>query len=98
MEYEIGPDEKVSVAIVRAVGTVASQTPDTLPSLATVVDPEAVDRIFAPRGDGAGRTGGTLSFVYCDCRVTVHHSEYLTVEHLDTRDPSNTGKPGRCSD
>lgn len=88
MESDIGIDERVSTAIVRAVSAVDGREPRSLPPLAGVVDPDALDTLFAPQPDGTARTGGQLSFVYGNCRVSVDNGEYLTVQLLETASPT----------
>lgn len=83
MDYEIGPDESVSTAVVRAASAVVGRDTDSVPPLARVIDPDALDVLFDPRPDGEPRIGGRLSFVFCHCRVTVDDGEYLTIELLD---------------
>ncbi|MUV57722.1 hypothetical protein GJ632_11135 [Halogeometricum sp. CBA1124] len=85
MEYEIGPEESVSEAVVRAVSAVEGRKPCSLRPLADVVDPTALDSLFDPRDDGTPRTGGRLSFVYNDCCVTIDNGEYLTLLSLEDR-------------
>ena len=85
MEYEIGPDESVSAAVVRAVSAVEGREPCSLRPLADVVDPTALDSLFDPQSDGTPRTGGRLSFVYNDCCITVDNGEYLTLQLLEDR-------------
>lgn len=86
MEYEIRSEERVSTAVARAVSTTVGRDPQSVPPLTTVVDPDALDLLFAPRHDGSGRRGGRVSFVYGDYRVTVENSEYLRLESLTDRD------------
>lgn len=83
MEYEIGAEEPVSTAVVRAVSAVEGREPRSLRPLADVLDPSALDALFDGRSDGAPRTGGRLSFVYSNCWVTVESGEYLTLQPLD---------------
>ena len=94
MEYEIGPNESVSTAVVRAVSAVEGRAPDSLPPLATVLDPVALDGLFAPQFDGEARTGGRISFVYSTCRVTVDNGEYLTLHPLESQVPAIAGRQG----
>ncbi|WP_232700492.1 HalOD1 output domain-containing protein [Halobacterium wangiae] len=82
MEYNIGVDESVSTAVVRAVSAVNGRRPGSLRSLDHVLDPEALDALFVPAADGKTRIGGRLSFVFGNCRVTVDNGEYLTVRPL----------------
>lgn len=93
MEYEVGPDELVSMAVVRAVSTVRDCEPCALTPLATVIDPDALDSLFGPQHNGLPRNGGRLSFIYSNCRVTINHNEYIHIEpvglnHLGTEEPT----------
>lgn len=83
MDSEIGSDESVSAAVVRAVSAVEGRNPGALPPLTRVLDPDALDLLFDPRADGEARTGGRLSFVYSRCRVTLDNGEFLTIRPLD---------------
>lgn len=85
MEYEIGTAEPVSMAVVRAVSAVEGREPRFLRPLSDVLDPDALDVLFAPQDGGAPRTGGRISFVYSDCRITIDNGEYLTLQLLDSR-------------
>jgi len=85
VEYEIGPGESVSTAVVRAVSAIKGREPRSLRPLADVVDPTALDSLFDPRYDGTPRTGGRLSFVYSDCCITIDNGEYLTLQLLEGR-------------
>lgn len=85
MEYEIGSSESISLAVVRAVSAVEGREPDSLPPLANVLDPEALDGLFAPRPGGTARAGGRISFVYSTCRVTIDNGEYLTLQPIESR-------------
>ena len=91
MEYDIGSDERVSTAVVRAVSAAEGREPQSLQPLATVLDPDAMNALFTPRADGTARPGGRLSFVYSNCRVTVDNGEYLTLQLLDPPPAPNTG-------
>jgi hypothetical protein len=85
MECELGPNESVSTAIVRAVSAVEGREPCSLRPLADIVAPAALDALFDPRGDGTARTGGRLSIVYSDCWVTIDDGEYLRLGLLENR-------------
>lgn len=85
MEYEIGGDERVSTAVVRAVSAVQGREPCSLRPLADVVDPTSLDALFGPQYDGTPRTGGRLSFVYDGCHITIDNGEYLTLQLLEGR-------------
>lgn len=85
MEYEIKADELVSTAVVRAVSAATGRDPRSLPTLAAVVDPDALDALFEPRADGTLRPGGHLSFIYCDHRVGIDNSEFIAIEPIGDR-------------
>ncbi|WP_394348463.1 HalOD1 output domain-containing protein [Natronococcus sp.] len=83
MEYEIGVDESVATAIVRAVSAVEGRQPGSMPPLTHVINPDALDALFDSRSNGEPRIGGRFSLVYSRCRVTVDNGEYLTVQLLE---------------
>ena len=84
MEYEIGPDESVSTAVVRAVSAIEGREPRSLRPLSDVLDPDALDALFEPRSNDRPRVGGQLSFIYSDCVVTIDNGEYLSLDLLET--------------
>lgn len=97
MEYEIGVNESVSTAVIRAVSAVEGREPFSIPPLTHVLDPDALDALFDSRPNGDPRIGGRLEFVYCNCRITVDNGEYLTIHPLEIstatatdRGPSST--------
>jgi hypothetical protein len=96
VEYELGPDESVSTAVVRTVSAIRGREPSSLRPLTDIVDPTALDTLFAPQHDGTPRAGGRLTFVYSDCYITIDNGEYLTLQLLedrscDDRDRESTG-------
>ena len=84
MEYEIGADESVSTAVVRAVSAVEGRVPHSLRPLSDVLDPDALDALFEPRSNGRARIGGQLSFIYSNCVITIDNGEYLALDLLET--------------
>lgn len=83
VDYQIDPDEAVSTAVVRAVSALRGVDPCSLGPLAEVLNPEALDSLFAPTHDDTPRRGGRVSFVYADCKVAIDNVEFLTLEPLD---------------
>ena len=82
MDYEIGNQESVSVAVIRAVSAMTVRRPESLIPLAHTIDPDALDGLFTNCSDGPGRTQARLSFTYNDCCVTVRHGERLSIRQL----------------
>lgn len=82
MEYEIGPGDPVSIAVVKAVGEFENCAPGSLPHLYETIDPDCLDGLYSSRRDGSHRVGGHVSFVFSNSRVTVDNAEYLTVEDV----------------
>ena len=92
MEYDIGPNESVTSAVKRAVGAVEDRKLCSLQPLADVLDPDALDELFASRPGGRSRTGGRISFVYSNCRVSIDNGEYLTLQPLESRFHLSSGR------
>ncbi|MFC4544545.1 HalOD1 output domain-containing protein [Halosolutus amylolyticus] len=74
-----------SQAVVEAVATVKGVQPEELgppeyESLHEVVDPDALDAIFADRPGNASRPGGSVSFTYCGHRITVEECGSVTID------------------
>lgn len=58
-------------AVVETVAEARGCGPTDLPPLNEVVDPDALDRLFADARSGRPRRGGHLVFHYAGCTVTV---------------------------
>lgn len=69
-------DRPPSAVIVSAVAALTDRRPESCPPLYDVVDPEALDALFADRH------GGEVRFEYAGCRVTVVDGATVTVEWI----------------
>lgn len=80
--YRIGASERVSDGVLAAVSAVSDRTggpatadgiagPRVLRPLYEVIDPDALDALFGPTASGDCRNGGTVTFRYDGCEVTV---------------------------
>lgn len=78
------PNE-VSTTVILSVAQALDAEVLSLPPLNDVVDPDALNALFGPRGDGVPRTGGQVNFVVADCEVTVR-SEGIVVVVPPARD------------
>lgn len=79
VQFDRLDDEPLSVIVAQAVATHRDVDVTDLEPLHYTVDTDALERLFAPRADGL-RTGGTVSFQYSGCRVTVTADGEVTVE------------------
>ncbi len=59
-----------AIAEKEEVDTTAIEPPEYEP-LYEVLNPEALDALFAPREDGSPRANGRVKFTYCGYQVTV---------------------------
>jgi len=59
-------DQAPSHVVVTAVAAVTDREPTSCPPLFDVVDPDALDAIFADR------EAGRVAFEYAGCEVTIH--------------------------
>lgn len=80
MEFEISPDEAVSDALDRAVSAIEDRDPTETRPFVHIVDPDALDALFADQPDGTPRTGGRLTVQYDDCEIVVEGEEFVAVE------------------
>lgn len=60
--------------------------PPAYEALYDVINPEALDSLFAPREDGTPRSTGTVEFLFCGYHVTVTSDG--TVDVAESEDPT----------
>ncbi|MFC5973117.1 HalOD1 output domain-containing protein [Halomarina salina] len=65
---------------VEALGRALEQLFDDRPPVYDVVDPDALNDLFAPRPDGTPRVEGTISFAYRDYEFVVDSDGEVLVE------------------
>lgn len=66
------PDTPIAEAVVTAVAEAEGVEPSALERpLTAVVDPDALEALFAPTADGRSRADGRVAFTYCGHRVVV---------------------------
>lgn len=68
---QLSPTGDVSTAVVVAVADVTDTHPTDLPPLYDVVDPDALDAIFRPSGDGQPGPGVHVTFTMAGCTVSI---------------------------
>ncbi|MFC4549859.1 MULTISPECIES: HalOD1 output domain-containing protein [Halorussus] len=90
---ETTDDLDLTAAIVAAVSEISDCDPvGEGPTLYDAVDPDALDKLFADRHDGAPRTGGRVVFDVQGCRVEVH-ADGCHLVYGPERTPSTTTSP-----
>ncbi|RQG90451.1 HalOD1 output domain-containing protein [Natrarchaeobius chitinivorans] len=80
-QYDRLDDEPLSVAVADAVATFCNAEITELDPLHYAINADALERLFEPRADGL-RTGGSVSFEYNDCLVTVAANGEIRVESV----------------
>lgn len=80
--YQVGPTESVSEAVLEAIRVCGGCGSRDYRTLYEVVDPDALDDLFASTSDDSPRLGGRVEFIYQDHRVVVEHGEYIEVHTL----------------
>lgn len=80
MEYDIGAEQSVSVAVAKAVSEFKGCSLDSLPPLYETVAPECLDGLYSPQADGTYRNEGSISFVFSNSLVRVDNQEYIIVQ------------------
>lgn len=70
-QYTIADGQQVSTRVLEAVADYNGVDPLELrPPLYEIIDPEALEALFAPTAAGAERNG-RIEFTYADCRITL---------------------------
>lgn len=89
MKRDIRPAESVSEAVVQAVSSAEDRPPRALPSLYSVVNPEALDALFQDKDARDTDERNRVSFQFSDSTVTVRADRCIQVEQrrttIDTR-------------
>jgi len=70
VNYYETSDIELSVTVVHAVLEATGKEPTDV-NLNSVIQPDALNRIFSPKHDGTPREGGTIEFELAGCHVTV---------------------------
>ncbi|WP_440771348.1 HalOD1 output domain-containing protein [Natronorubrum sp. DTA28] len=79
VQYDRLDNEPLSVAVVDAVATFCNDDVTELEPLHYTINADALERLFEPRADGL-RSGGSVTFEYNDCLVTVGADGEILVE------------------
>ena len=82
VQYDRLDDEPLSVAVATAVATFSGIDVTELEPLHYAINADALERLFEPHADGL-RSGGSVTFEYNDCLVTVTADGAITVESAD---------------
>lgn len=94
METEIGVNESVSTAVIRAVSAVKGRKPASFQPLNAVIDTDTLDSLFDPRSKDRNQPDGCHSFSYGGCQITIESSELLSIEPLETTDRPSAQSDG----
>jgi len=78
-QFDRRPTDAIMDAVSKATGTDLME----LPSLYSVVDPDALDQLLLGFGVRAGNNDGAVSFDYTDCRITLKAAGVVIVEPTD---------------
>ena len=86
--YRPAPNEALSDTVVRAVADAKDVDPLDLDArVYDAVDPDALDRLFTPTGDGSARQG-MVAFPMAGCRVEVQSDHAVRVTPPRPAEPS----------
>lgn len=79
VQYDRLDAESLSVTVAEAVATVVGADVTELEPLHYAINTDALERLFEPRANGL-RTGGSVSFEYCGCIVSVTANGEISVQ------------------
>lgn len=77
--HELDSDQTPSEGVVAAVSSASNTAPAEMEPLATIIDPDAVDALFADRYDGTSRGVGLVQFTYGGYDVHVNSGGQVSV-------------------
>lgn len=77
------PPKTLTERIVAAVANAADCSSRELPPLYEVIDPDALDRLFAPTYEGGPRSDGRVMFEYAGYEVVIHSPSDVDVSPAD---------------
>lgn len=83
LEHDWQRDEPISTVIVKIIASLEDVAPTHLEPLHDYVDPDALDRLVAPKRDGTPRTGAFASFRFEGYDVTVSGDGQISLYELD---------------
>lgn len=72
-------DRSLSTTVIHAVQRVLNTPAEELPLLYEHVDPDGLDRLFAPVQSDQGRTDGRITFPYAGLRVMIEADGTITL-------------------
>ncbi|MFC7172987.1 HalOD1 output domain-containing protein [Haloplanus litoreus] len=79
VNYHETSDIELSVTVVHAVLEATGKEPTDV-NLNDVVQPDALNRLFSHKHDDTARSGGTLTFEFAGCLVTVEGDGEIRVD------------------
>lgn len=81
VHFEWGEVESVTLEVVGAIADITGVDPSEIEPVATEVDPDSIDALFAPRDNGDRRNRGHVRFPVDGHDVTVYaHGEIVVHE------------------
>ena len=81
VSYRTPPSQAVVEAVADAEGvSLEALCPPEYETLHDVVDPQALDDLFAPKANGIERNLGRVTFEFCDYVVTIEPDGSVTLE------------------
>ncbi|MGA9399592.1 HalOD1 output domain-containing protein [Haladaptatus sp.] len=83
-QYSWGGEMTLVQTIVETMSSVSGRSPEELPPLHHVVDVDALESVFGPRGNGQHRSvTGEISFMYEEYEVVVESQGRVLVHVAD---------------
>lgn len=87
LDWDPSGGHDLSTLVVHAVAAVAERDHTELTPLNDVVDPGALNALFAPKHDGTQRMGGKVSFFLSGHRVAVESEGRILITPPDDGEP-----------
>jgi hypothetical protein len=92
-DYRDGHESVASAVVAKVAEQEGTDPTEIEPSLYEILDPDALNGLFAPTKLGHGRSGGRVVFTYCGYEVTAFSDGHVRARELT--DSVNSDSPER---
>lgn len=98
LRHDWRSDESVATAVITGVAAVTNTPPTEMDPLFEILDPDALDQLFASTAGGSSRDDGRISFEIEGCAVTVDATGEIALTPAEDGNPITSPVPRALRD